>query len=96
MQFTSTLEGDTRVYILEGNLSFTDRDGFIALIDKICKEHLDRYILDFSAVDKIDSSGMGMLVLIKDTTKNLDIECVFRGMRGQVKNLMVLAKLDNY
>ena len=66
------------------------------------KTVLNRYIekgivcqrLDFSAVDYIDSAGLGMLVTLQKRTAQRGGGLVISGLTGLVKELFVLTRVD--
>ena len=66
------------------------------------KTNLSRYIedgivslhLDFSAVDYIDSSGLGMLVTLQKRAVQRGGGLVITGLSGLVKELFTLTRVD--
>ena len=66
------------------------------------KEALCRYVekgqasvyIDFSAVDYIDSAGLGALVTIQKRSRASGGEVVIHGLQGLVKDLFVLTRVD--
>ena len=50
--------------------------------------------IDLAGVDYIDSSGLGMFVAVHNQARNKKGYVVFTGVRGLVKDLIVLTRLD--
>lgn len=76
---------------LSGRITFADHTDMNALIATI-KEKAGRMVtIDLTAVEFIDSSALGMLLLIRDAVggqSGLSIQ----NARGQVKRIMSLAR----
>lgn len=76
---------------LSGRITFADYADMNALIAKV-KESLSRPMsLDLSAVEFLDSSALGMLLMIRDVVGDRNGGLSIRNAKGQVKRIMSLA-----
>ncbi len=51
-------------------------------------------ILDLSGLNWINSAGLGMLILARETAEKSDLKLVLRSPRGHVKSLLELGRFD--
>jgi HptB-dependent secretion and biofilm anti anti-sigma factor len=53
-----------------------------------------RWIVDFTEVEYVDSSALGMLLLLRERVHG-DVQRVhLRGLRGQPRDVLLMAKFD--
>lgn len=78
---------------LTGRLTFADNDSFLEMM-KVFEGHVreHRFVLDLSGLEFIDSSGLGMFLVARDTAVKNDYELVLRGAHKQVKKVMDMAR----
>jgi anti-anti-sigma factor len=50
------------------------------------------WIVELSGVEYIDSAGLGLLLLLRDHAGERPVK--LRGVRGQVRDVLLMAKLD--
>ncbi len=83
----------TTEVLLTGRLTFTDNDPFLDMM-KVFEGHTreHRFVLDLSGLEFIDSSGLGMFLVARDTAVKNDYELVLRGAHKQVKKVLDIAK----
>lgn len=53
-----------------------------------------RWIFDFTGLDFMDSAGLGMLLIARDTAQQMGAELELCGVRGDVERLFRITKLD--
>lgn len=62
------------------------------------QELLDReprlWVVDLSAVDYVDSSALGMLLLLRDRVRGDATRVQLKGLRGQPRDVLSMAKFD--
>jgi len=52
------------------------------------------WVIDLSAVDYVDSSALGMLLLLRERVQG-DVQRIrLRGLRGQPRDVLLMAKFD--
>lgn len=68
---------------------------FKGYFDKL-DDSVTRIIVDFQGVTYIDSSGIGALLSIYKTIKQKNSKIMFLNIKGPVKKVIELTKLDDY
>lgn len=76
---------------LSGRITFADHTDMNALIAMIKEKPAQMMTLDLSAVEFIDSSALGMLLIIRDLVRGQNCGLSIQNARGQVKRIMSLA-----
>ena len=77
-----------------GDLTVNDNVAFIKLLALIFHERSPNYIVDLTALDTIDSTGLGMLLMVREKAKALGSTTELRGARGMVIQTLRSAKFD--
>jgi len=52
------------------------------------------WVVDLSAVDYVDSSALGMLLLLRDRVHGDPQRVQLRGLQGQPRDVLMMAKFD--
>jgi HptB-dependent secretion and biofilm anti anti-sigma factor len=52
------------------------------------------WVVDLTAVDYVDSSALGMLLLLRDRVRGDSQRVHLRGLHGQPRDVLVMAKFD--
>ena len=97
MDFKTTNTGDATEVRLAGRLEFTDHDkipDIIEMLDPMAQTGRRRLVLDMSALEFIDSAGLGMLLILQEEAENHEIKLVVRGPAGDVRRSIELARLS--
>ncbi|RTR19557.1 anti-sigma factor antagonist [Azospirillum griseum] len=94
MEFRSRVEQDTVEVQLSGRLEFTDHDRLRDIVELLDGNGLRRFVLNLSALDFIDSAGLGMLLILQEEAEQRNIKLVVSGPRGDVKRSIDLAKIN--
>ncbi len=90
----STVAGATIVH-LSGRFDFTTRNQFIGQLDsEIGKLAEPEIWVDLGQVDYIDSSALGMLLMLRDKAKKLDKIVALQSAHGQVREVLGTAQFD--
>jgi anti-sigma B factor antagonist len=82
------------ILVLRDQLTFADREVFDAVIDKLLARRRKRVTVDLSALDYMDSAGLGMLLTLRDRAERAGADVLLRRPRSEVKELLVLACFD--
>lgn len=69
MQYTVTKNGDTCVATLNGSLKSSDQGNFKPLLEECLATGAGSYRVDLAGVDHIDSTGLGLLLMLQDAAK---------------------------
>lgn len=79
---------------LRGRLTFNDHAKLRSLIGEMARSTARRQILDLSALEFVDSAGIGMLLIAREEMANADKQLVLRKAVGQVKRVLTVAQLN--
>jgi len=91
----SVLNDENRTEVhLSGRMTFIDHEKFRSVIAVFDGPEGHQMTFDLSRLDFVDSSGLGMLIVARDTARRRGLEFCLRGARGDVKRLMTAAKFQ--
>ncbi|WP_448204446.1 STAS domain-containing protein [Azospirillum sp. sgz302134] len=79
---------------LRGRLTFNDHAKLRALIREMLQSGSKRQVLDLSALEFVDSAGIGMLLIAREEMDNAGKQLVLRAAAGQVKRVLTVAQLN--
>ena len=79
---------------LNGQMTFADHEAFRNVITAIDGKPGHRMVFDLSGLELVDSSGLGMLLLARDTAERKRLAVALRGARGEVQRLITIARFD--
>ncbi len=92
MQITSTLEGGRSALSLSGRFDFhSHREFRIAYEDALEESGVTEIEIDFNQVDYLDSSALGMLLLLREKATAMGKNVVLSGLKGTVKQVLDIA-----
>ncbi|MBL8440920.1 MAG: STAS domain-containing protein [Betaproteobacteria bacterium] len=92
MQATVTKEGNKAVIKLSGRFDFnTHRDVRAAYEGLVGDAAIREVTVDFSGVDYLDSSALGMLLMLRDKVTGAGKDVVLGNVRGNVKQVLDIA-----
>ena len=92
MQVTVTKNGSVAVLQLAGRFDFNSHRDFRAAIKPLEADvDLGAVTIDFSGVEYLDSSALGMLLMLRDTMKAAKKYVTFSGVHGNVKQVLDIA-----
>lgn len=94
MDFQARTTPDAIEASLSGRLEFTDHDRLRDIVALLDNTTVRRFVLDVSALDFIDSAGLGMLLILQEEAEQKSVKLVVRGPRNDVKRSMELAKIN--
>lgn len=88
---------DQRLVVrLRGRLTFNDHAKLRTLIREMLQDKSaigSEQYLDMSALEFIDSAGIGMLLIAREELSNAGKRLILRGAQGQVKRVLTVAQL---
>ncbi|MEI6559777.1 MAG: STAS domain-containing protein [Rhodospirillaceae bacterium] len=90
MNFQIVKAVETTEIRLEGRLTYDDHIKFNEIKIVAGDVPSRKIILDLSALEFIDSAGLGMLVIFEDAASVVNSEVTIRGAHGIVRKLMDL------
>lgn len=80
---------------LDGRFDFSSREQFMSQMDSaVAAASAPELRFDLGAVDYIDSSALGMLLVIRDKAKKFDKTITLANARGMVKQTLAAAQFE--
>jgi len=94
MDYGIDVKEQEAVVRLKGRLTFNDHAKLRALIREMLQNKAKRQVLDLSALEFVDSAGIGMLLIAREEMANVEKQLVLRAATGQVKRVLTVAQLN--
>ena len=94
MDYGIVVREQEAVVQLKGRLTFNDHAKLRALIREMLQNKAKRQVLDLSALEFVDSAGIGMLLIAREEMANVEKTLVLRAAAGQVKRVLTVAQLN--
>jgi len=91
MQTSVTNRDGKTVIVLQGRFDFNAHREFREAVDQSVKESAGAIQVDLGAVDYLDSSALGMLLMLRDKAKGAGKEVSLANARGSVKQVIDIA-----
>ncbi len=91
MQTTVTSSDGKVVIVLQGRFDFNAHREFREAIDQAVKDAANAIHVDLAGVDYLDSSALGMLLMLRDRAKGAGKEVALANARGSVKQVIDIA-----
>jgi HptB-dependent secretion and biofilm anti anti-sigma factor len=92
MQIASELAGNKATLSLNGRFDFHSHRDFRGAYERALEEAGIREIeVNFTAVDYLDSSALGMLLLLREKAEAMGKSVALSGLRGTVKQVLDIA-----
>ncbi len=86
----SNRDGNT-VIMLNGRFDFNAHREFRETVDLAVKEAAGKIQVDLGGVDYLDSSALGMLLMLRDKAKGAGKEVLLANARGAVRQVIDIA-----
>lgn len=95
MEITTANRGDTPVIRLQGRFDFSDFRVFKETYEGILKQSSAAELeLDLSGVEYLDSSALGMLILLRERAHSTGKKVVLRGPNTAVRGILEIANFN--
>jgi len=94
MEYQIAINGDTFEARLSESITFSDLDGFRAMVKRMIDSNSDSNIVDLSDVEFIDSAGLGMLLLARDEISKRSSSLTLKSPQGQVQRMFSVARFE--
>lgn len=91
MQANVTNRDGNTVIVLQGRFDFNAHREFRESVDQAVKEAPGTIRIDLAGVDYLDSSALGMLLMLRDKAKGAGKEVALANARGAVKQVIDIA-----
>lgn len=86
----SSRDGKTTI-VLQGRFDFNSHREFREAVDRAIKEPAPEIKVELAGVDYLDSSALGMLLMLRDKAKGAGKTVVLASARGSVKQVIEIA-----
>ena len=94
MQMETRIDGPQVQLTLSGSMYEREAAALKESLTRLIEDGKIFFDLDFSAVDYIDSAGLGALVTLQKRATQRGGGIVIRGLNGLVKELFMLTRVD--
>jgi len=81
---------------LSGRMTHADHRSFRDILTKVTQDNPRRVVFDLGHVEFIDSSALGMLLIVRDACLQQNRVIALKNATGQVEKLTKVAKLHKY
>lgn len=89
----NTGQGRCEIFF-SGKFTFADNAAFKEVLALVENPEIRSFVLDFAQVEFIDSSVLGMLMILRNEGGNHGQSVTIRGAQGQVDKVMRLSQFD--
>jgi anti-anti-sigma factor len=79
------------IVVLQGRFDFNSHREFREAVEQAVKDPAREVHVDLSGVDYLDSSALGMLLMLRDKAKGAGKEVALANVRGSVKQVIDIA-----
>ena len=93
MQVIKKGDGDSIYLKFRGNFTYADKDLLSEFVHAFSKSGIKNMELDFEEVESMDSSGLGVLLIMQEDADANDGCLVFSHIKGEIKTLFKQANL---
>ena len=94
MQASVTVVEGKAVIKLQGRFDFNAHREFREVVDKAMEGPAKEVMVDLSGVDYLDSSALGMLLMLRDKSKTAAREVSLTNCSGAVKQVLDIANFS--
>ena len=91
MQTNVTSRDGSTAIVLQGRFDFNAHREFRDAVDRAIKEPAPEIKVDLAGVDYLDSSALGMLLMLRDKAKGAGKSVTLANARGAVKQVIEIA-----
>jgi len=92
MDFTVRNAPASTEVLLSGRMTFADHETFRNVMTVFDRPAGHKMVFDLSKLDFVDSSGLGMFIIARDTAQKKKLDFAIRGARDEVRRLITVAK----
>ncbi|MCU0841714.1 MAG: STAS domain-containing protein [Thiobacillaceae bacterium] len=95
MQIRTEVNDGKGVLTLDGRFDFNSHRDFRAASDKLLEDAAVKEVeINFSRVEYLDSSALGMLLLLREKVDGAGKKVVLSGLKGTVKQVLDIANFS--
>ena len=90
-----TEEAGTYRFALSGRLTYHDHDEMKEFVHHFIRSRAKRIVVDLDKVTFIDSSAVGMLLILAEEMRNINGTISLQNSQGQVDRVLTTAKIND-
>lgn len=94
MEFTIVNHPDVLEIVMSGQFTFNHNQKFKQLLPLLDTLQVRAITINLRGVEFIDSSGLGMLLLLRDECVKRDLGITLQQAQGQVEKILTISKFD--
>ena len=94
MDYVTKGAGSAQTVCLSGRFTFSDHGNFKQIIDGLVADRVETCTLDFQGVEFIDSSGLGMLLILREALEKVGGKVTLLAPQGQVEKMLRISQFD--
>ena len=94
MSVTGRVNGNTVIISVSGRFDFTCHKDFREAYRNTTSGNSNEFIVDMTTAEYIDSSALGMLLLLREHAGSEQSSVSLKGCRNEVKDTLVLSHFD--
>ena len=94
MAITSTVSGNTVKISISGRFDFSCHKDFRDAYRDTPSGSDNEYIIDMSATEYVDSSALGMLLLLREHAGSDQSNVTLKNCRADVKDILIVSNFD--
>lgn len=94
MEFTIVNHPDVVEIVISGQFTFNHNQKFKQLLPLLDTLQVRAITINLHGVEFIDSSGLGMLLLLRDECVKRDLGITLQQAQGQVEKILTISKFD--
>ena len=96
MEYACETKGNEFYIQVNGRMTHADHRGFRGILASINENDVERIVFDLAHAEFMDSSALGMLLIVRDAAVQQRRVVVLKGASGQVGKLISIGKLHKY
>lgn len=96
MQHSFNLHDTSLTVQISGRMTHADHKSFREILGRVNETNPRRVVFDLAKVEFLDSSALGMLLIVRDACVQGNRTIVLKNVTGQVEKLTKIAKLNKY
>ena len=95
MDYQIKTDGRKAQVVFAGDITFSENVSFRQLLKDISEQNVDSCEFDLSAVDMVDSAGLGMFLIAREQAETSGWKLTVSGAQGHVASMLKLTKLSD-
>ena len=95
MDYKINNNGGSATVVFSGDITFSENVSFRQLLKDIAEQQIQNCVFDLSAVEMVDSAGLGMFLIAREQAESAGWKLSVSGAQGHVASMLKLTKLSD-